>query len=84
MCVVQTKWGRGVVAEGSGKPCQMIQHGCFGNGETTDKSTHRASFSKCLMCKHESSPSGSWYKSVLSLMEEILKRRRIFSLQFLS
>jgi len=83
MCALRTRWETGIVAEGSWNPCQMSQRSCCCHRELTGSSNYHANFWERLMCKHESKLSWSWYKSIFSLVEEILKRRRIFSLQFL-
>lgn len=84
MCGLQIKWETGVEAEGSWKPCQVIQHSCFWMEKWQANQFIMQNFLRCIICKHESNPSWSRYKSIFSLIREILKRRRIFSLQFLS
>lgn len=62
----------------------MIQHSCFHNGDLTGKSIDHVHFLRCIICWHELNISWPWYRSIFSLTEEILKRKRIFSLKFLS
>jgi len=62
----------------------MIQHSHFPNGELTGRVIDRVNFLRSIICWHELNTLWTWDRSIFPHTEEILKRRRIFSLQFLS